>query len=67
MAELSSGRFIYGLGTGPPDWNRRFRGMGYERPVERIREYVEVMRGGWAAAHEGVSFDYGGEHYNIER
>ena len=66
MAELSNGRFLYGLGTGPPDWNRRFHGMSYERPVQRIREYVEVMRGAWRAAHDGTTFDYAGEHYQIE-
>ena len=40
LDELSGGRFVYGLGTGPPEWNRRFHGMAYERPALRIREYV---------------------------
>jgi len=53
LDELSDGRFLYGLGTGPPDWNRRFHGMSYERPARRIREYVEVMRGAWQAANDG--------------
>lgn len=66
LDELSGGRFLYGLGTGPPDWNRRFHGMSYERPARRIREYVDVMRGAWKAAHDGSSFDYEGELYRIE-
>src|SRR5947209_12418111 len=66
LAELSCGRFLYGLGTGPPDWNRRFHGMGYERPARRIREYVEVMRGAWKAAYDGSTFDYDGEIYRVE-
>ena len=66
LDELSGGRFLYGLGTGPPDWNRRFHGIGYERPVRRIREYVEVMRGAWVAAHTGSTFDYEGEMYRVE-
>ena len=66
LDELSDGRFLYGLGTGPPDWNRRFHGMSYERPVQRIREYVDVMRGAWKAAHDGSTFDYEGELYRIE-
>jgi probable F420-dependent oxidoreductase len=66
LDELSGGRFLYGLGTGPPDWNRRFHGMSYERPVERIREYVEVMRGAWKAAHDGSTFGYEGEVYRVE-
>jgi probable F420-dependent oxidoreductase len=66
LDELSGGRFLYGLGTGPPDWNRRFHGMSYERPVERIREYVEVMRGAWRAASDGSTFDYEGDCYRIE-
>jgi 5,10-methylenetetrahydromethanopterin reductase len=66
LDELSGGRFVYGLGTGPPDWNRRYHGMGYERPVRRIREYVEVMRGAWRAGYDGSSFDYDGELYRVE-
>ena len=66
LDELSGGRFLYGLGTGPPEWNRRFHGMGYERPVLRIREYVDVMRGAWKAAHDGSTFDYDGELYRVE-
>jgi probable F420-dependent oxidoreductase len=66
LDELSGGRFLYGLGTGPPDWNRRFHGMSYERPVQRIREYVDVMRGAWRAAYEGSTFDYDGEIYRVE-
>lgn len=66
LDELSGGRFLYGLGTGPPDWNRRFHGMSYERPARRIREYVDVMRGAWKAAHGGSAFDYDGELYRIE-
>ena len=65
LDELSNGRFVYGLGTGPPDWNRRFHGMGYERPVRRIREYVDIVRGVWTA-HDGASFDYEGELYRVE-
>jgi probable F420-dependent oxidoreductase len=66
LDELSGGRFVYGLGTGPPDWNRRFHGMSYERPARRIREYVEVMRGAWQAASDGSTFDYEGEIYRVE-
>ncbi len=66
LDEFSGGRFLYGLGTGPPEWNRRFHGMSYERPVQRMREYVEVMRGTWRAAANGSTFDYEGELYRIE-
>jgi probable F420-dependent oxidoreductase len=66
LDELSGGRFLYGLGTGPPDWNRRFHGMSYERPARRIREYVDVMRGAWKAAHDGSTFDYEGEMYRVD-
>lgn len=65
LDELSDGRFIYGLGTGPKEWNRRFHGMSYDRPVQRIREYVDVVRGVWTA-HDGASFDYEGELYRVE-
>src|SRR5262245_44567430 len=62
LSELAGGRFVLGLGAGPKDWNERFFGMTYDRPVDRMREYVETVRGVWSA-HSGASFDYEGSLY----
>src|SRR5262245_21784503 len=34
LSELAGGRFVLGLGAGPKDWNERFFGMTYDRPVD---------------------------------
>jgi probable F420-dependent oxidoreductase len=64
LSELSGGRLVLGLGTGPKDWNERFFGMTYDHPVERMREYIEALRGVWRA-HSGASFDYEGSCYTV--
>ena len=64
LSEVSAGRFVLGLGTGPKDWNERFFGMTYDRPVDRMREYVETVRGVWTA-HSGASFDRTGDFYDV--
>jgi probable F420-dependent oxidoreductase len=64
LSEVSAGRFVLGLGTGPKDWNERFYGMTYDRPVDRMRDYVETVRGVWSA-HSGRSFDHEGDFYAV--
>ena len=64
LSEISGGRFVLGLGTGPKDWNERYFGMTYDRPVDRMREYVDTVRGVWTA-HSGASFDHTGDFYDV--
>ncbi len=64
LDELSHGRFLFGVGTGPPAWNENYHGIAYERPVERLREYVEAIRAAWTA-HDGAVASYEGEHFRI--
>jgi probable F420-dependent oxidoreductase len=65
LSEVSGGRFTLGLGAGPKDWNERFFGMTYDHPVDRMREYVETVRGVWSA-HSGASFDREGDFYSVK-
>src|SRR3954447_15149650 len=44
MAELTQGKFILGVGTGPRDWNRNWHDIDVQRPIPRIREYIECIR-----------------------
>ena len=41
---VSNGRFILGLGASGPQVIEGFHGMPYEKPMPRIRDYIEVVR-----------------------
>jgi 5,10-methylenetetrahydromethanopterin reductase len=64
LDELTDGRFILGLGTAPREWNENWHGISYERPAERMREYVDVIRRMWTA-HSGRSVSYEGKRFKI--
>ena len=50
LAELTDQNFVLGLGTAPPSWNENWHGLKYERPVQRMREYVECIRAMWTVS-----------------
>lgn len=62
--ELSEGRFALGLGSMPREWNEGWHGIAYERPLQRMREYVEALRILWTASIE-KPVDYKGEVFQI--
>ena len=41
---VSDGRFILGLGASGPQVVEGFHGMAYEKPMQRINEYIDVVR-----------------------
>ncbi len=41
---LSDGRLILGLGTSSIPIVEDFHGVSFENPVQRMREYVEIIR-----------------------
>jgi len=45
---VSDGRFILGLGASGPQVIEGFHGVPYEKPMQRIKEYIEVCRQVWA-------------------
>lgn len=63
---ISDGRFVLGLGSMPRAWNEDWYGIAYERPLARMREYVEVVRGA-LRAHSGEVFDHEGEFFRVRR
>lgn len=65
LAELTEGRFILGLGAGPREWNEQWWGIPFDRPIGRMREYVEVIRGALAAS-PNEPYSYHGRHFQIE-
>lgn len=60
LAEMTDQNFVLGLGTAPPAWNENWHGLKYERPVERMREYVECIRAMWTASPANP-VDYDGD------
>lgn len=62
MDHLSGGRFILGLGVSGPQVVEGWYGEPYQRPLERTREYVEIMRRIFARS-EPVAFQ--GRQYQM--
>ena len=52
---VSDGRFILGLGASGPQVIEGFHGVPYEKPMPRIRDYIEVCRMMWR--REPVVYD----------
>jgi alkanesulfonate monooxygenase SsuD/methylene tetrahydromethanopterin reductase-like flavin-dependent oxidoreductase (luciferase family) len=65
LAEVTGGRFLLGLGTGPPMWNQQWHGLALTRPVARLREYVECVRTMWTGAPT-CPVSYAGEFYRVQ-
>jgi F420-dependent oxidoreductase-like protein len=59
---LSGGRMVLGLGASGPQVVEGWYGQAYSRPLERTREYVEIVRSVWERA-EPVS--YSGKQYQL--
>ncbi len=66
LDQLSGGRYVHGVGTGPPAWNEQYHGIPYHKPVARMREYMGAIRTAWKG-HSGRMVDYDGEHYSIKQ
>ena len=61
MQSLSNGRFILGLGNSGPQVIEGWHGIRFDRPVQRLREIVEIVR--MAASGERVT--YNGKVYQL--
>ena len=59
---VSDGRFILGLGASGPQVIEGFHGMPYEKPMVRIKEYIESCRKIWAREEK---FEYHGQTVNV--
>jgi F420-dependent oxidoreductase-like protein len=62
LDHLSGGRFICGLGASGPQVVEGWYGQSYSRPLERTREYVNIMRQIFAR-DDTVAFE--GRHYQL--
>lgn len=59
---LSGGRLVLGLGTSSVPIVEEFHGYRFERPVRRMREYVEIIR----RILSSRQADYSGEIFNLK-
>jgi F420-dependent oxidoreductase-like protein len=63
LDERSGGRFILGLGSSGPQVIEHWHGAAYEKPLRRIREYVEIVN--MIMRREPLT--YSGEIFHLER
>lgn len=63
LAELSGGRAILGLGASHPFIVEAGHGVNLQRPLVRMREYVEIIR----LVTQEREFSYQGQVFNIPR
>jgi probable F420-dependent oxidoreductase len=62
LQNLSGGRFVLGLGTSSPVIVGGWMGGSFDRPLKRLREYVEVIR----EALSGKKVTYRGETVSLD-
>lgn len=59
---VSNGRFILGLGASGPQVVEGFHGVAYEKPMQRIKEYIDVCREVWRREQP---LQYSGQTVNV--
>src|SRR5947209_8712699 len=61
LDSLSGGRFRLGLGVSGPQVSEGWHGVRFDRPLERTREYVDIVR--MALRRDTVA--YAGRHFEL--
>ena len=61
LDRITGGRFSLGLGVSGPQVSEGWHGVRFDRPLERTREYVDIVRA--ALAREQVAYD--GRHFTL--
>jgi coenzyme F420-dependent oxidoreductase len=62
LDEISTGRVILGLGTSGPIVIENWHGIGFDRPLRRTREYIEIIR----LILSGERVNYTGEIFQLK-
>ena len=60
--DISGGRLVLGVGAGDSEGEHHTFGFPYDRPVGRLEETLEILRGVFTQE----SLDHEGEHYRIQ-
>ncbi len=61
LASMSGDRFILGLGVSGPQVVEGWHGIRFERPLQRMREIIDIVR----LATSGARVQYSGEFYQL--
>ena len=62
LDQLSGGRFLLGLGVSGPQVVEGWHGVPFGRPLQRTREYVEIVRAVWKREKP---LEFKGDYYQI--
>jgi F420-dependent oxidoreductase-like protein len=62
LDQLSGGRFLLGLGVSGPQVVEGWHGQPFGKPLERTREYVEIVRAVW---RRDTPLEHHGRYYQI--
>jgi probable F420-dependent oxidoreductase len=65
LAQESNGRFTLGLGTQVKAHNERRFSVTWDRPRERLREYVLALRAIWRTWEKKEPLRFEGQHYRF--
>jgi probable F420-dependent oxidoreductase len=65
LQKLSGGRFVLGLGTQVKAHIERRFGMPWDRPAERLREYILAIRALWQCWQTGEKLNYRGDFFKL--
>jgi len=66
MDRISGGRFTLGLGTSVQSWSEGIFGGTYGKPLENMREVVEIVRMVNRDAHTGKLTRHDGKYYKLD-
>jgi probable F420-dependent oxidoreductase len=66
LDRISGGRFVLGLGSSVRAWSEGFFGMPYGKPVEHMREVVEILRLILTKAHTGELTRFEGTYHTLD-
>jgi F420-dependent oxidoreductase-like protein len=62
LDHLSGGRFRLGLGVSGPQVSEGWYGIAFDRPLQRTREYVEIVR---QILRREKPLEFHGDHYDV--
>ncbi len=63
LDEVSEGRMLLGLGTSGPQVIEHFHGVAFNPPLQRMREYVEIIN----TIMKGEPLTYSGRLFDLQR
>lgn len=64
LDEMSDGRFVLGMGTGNPHFNEWYMGVDTTKPLAKMRDFLNVVRG-VVAGRAGEAVRYQGDVHSI--